>query len=609
MARNSVAGCFQDIEISFSSDVDCIRMNLRNLVGDEKQMRVMYQKQPTSGLANWKQFQLTNYPVSLRLPTEVLDAYRLTFFVDDAEPISARIEKVLGELKTLSNDSPADHLPENIKTVTDTETVDTLNKVEAGSPEEPDVVAAKQVETTPNLPGIQPLAGTLGNINTNVSEEPDVVADEQVEATPNLPGIQHLTNTPNNGSPDVSEVSEITETEQTETLPDFSETQPTDVPSEVNTDVSEEPEAAVDEEVDTTPDLSEIQSPNQTSQAHSESQQESDEQPDDSQFEAKPSTIRKVKAEMPGVVSHSEFRVSVPTLPPSVLVAQRKAQMGATHGSTNSKFSRKSKQKDNGFFGQIVRTLKGGKNGKAYYQEKGETIQNEFQDQLSKLERDYNEGYGLNLISWKPETLCEEETAIFLLNLMVNEIIAWQKETGRANRETGGVVETLNEVDTILRQTLKQTRGISTPSPTLFPNLLAENARDLEKIRNECDAYLRRFTSKLIEQEKQHATKIEILSFRKFLTEFIRDFLFAEITKNAQGNALPKRLNWFLELVDSEVMEIDIGKTKVLPTHHKVKDARPSECESGTIVEVITPGLQSKDGKRVNQMAVVIEAE
>ena len=74
--------------------------------------------------------------------------------------------------------------------------------------------------------------------------------------------------------------------------------------------------------------------------------------------------------------------------------------------------------------GQIVSTLKGAKRGKAYYQERGEAIQNEFQDQLSKLERDYNEGYGLNLIDWKPETLCEEETAIFLLNLMVNEIIA-----------------------------------------------------------------------------------------------------------------------------------------------------------------------------------------
>ena len=164
MARNSVAGCFQDIEISFNNDIDCIRMNLRNLVGDEKLMRVMYQKQPTSGLANWKQFQLTNYPVSLRLPTEVLEAYRLTFFVDDAEPISARVEKVLEELGTLSNESPADDLPEDIETVTDTEAVDTLNKVEIHTPEEPEVVAAKQTETTPNLPGIQPLTGTLSDI-------------------------------------------------------------------------------------------------------------------------------------------------------------------------------------------------------------------------------------------------------------------------------------------------------------------------------------------------------------------------------------------------------------------------------------------------------------
>ena len=574
MARNSVAGCFQDIEISFSNDVDCIRMNLRNLVGDEKQMRVMYQKHPSSGLANWKQLLLTNYPVSLRLPTEVLEAYRLTFFVDDAEPISARVEKVLAELETPSIESPADNLSEDIETGTDTEAADTLNKVDTPTPEAPEVVAAKQVETTLNLPGIQPLTGTPSDVNTDGSEEP-----------------------------------EITETEQVETIPDFPEIRPTDTPSDVNTDVPEEPEVAVGEQVDTTLDLSEIQSPNQTLRTGPESQQESDEEPDSPQSAAQSSTIRKIRAELPNVASHSEFRISIPTLPPSALTAQRRAQMGATHESTSSKFSRKSKKKGNSFLGQLVRTLKGGKNGKAYYQEKGETIQNEFQDQLSKLERDYNEGYGLNLISWKPETLCEEEIAIFLLNLMVNEIIAWQKETGRANRETGGIVETLNEVDTLLRQTLKQTRGVSTPSPTLFPNLLAENARDLEKIRNECDAYLRRFTSKLIEQEKQHATKIEILSFRKFLTEFIRDFLFAEITKNAQGNALPKRLNWFLELVDSEIMPIDIGQTKVLPTHHKVKDARPSECESGTIVEVITPGLQSKDGKRVNQTAVVIEAE
>ena len=541
MVKNTVAGCFQDIEISFSIDVDCIRMNLRNLVSDEKQMRVMYQKQPTSGLANWKQFQLINQPVSLRLPQEVLEAYRLTFFVDNADPISARVEKVLSELDTIAElpetnlSEDEENLSEDTETVTDTEFVDTPNQADVHTSEAPEVEAAKQVETTPNLPGIQLPPATPNNANIDDYKEAETVEVEEIKAAPDLRDIQPLKH---------------------------------------------------------------------TSRARPKTPLEFNKQSEPSHTVAHSSTIRKIKPESSRIGTHSEFRISVPSLPSSALAAQQRAQISAAQESTHT--SRKSKQKENGFLGQIVRTLKG---GKVYYQEKGEAIQNQFQELLSELERDYNEGYGLDLSSWKPETLCEEEIAIFLLNLMVNEIIEWQKQTARSTSETGGIAEILDEVDTLLRQTLKQTRGSSTPSPTLFPNLLAENARDLEKIQNECDAYLQRFTSKLVEQEKTHAAKIEILSFRKFLTEFVRDFLFVEITKNIHGNALPKRLNWFLELVDSEVMLIEVGKTKVSSSHHKVKDARPSDCEPGTIVEVITPGLQSKDGKRVSQMAIVIEAE
>ena len=155
MARNSVTGCFGDIEISFNIDIDCIRMSVQNLVSDEKQVRLMYQKQPTSGLANWKQFELTHQPVSLRLPTEVLEAYRLTFFIDDAEPISARVESVLAELKTLEPESPVVDLPENTETVTDTQPIDTPNKADAHTSEETEVVAAEQIETTLDLPEMQ----------------------------------------------------------------------------------------------------------------------------------------------------------------------------------------------------------------------------------------------------------------------------------------------------------------------------------------------------------------------------------------------------------------------------------------------------------------------
>ena len=308
----------------------------------------------------------------------------------------------------------------------------------------------------------------------------------------------------------------------------------------------------------------------------------------------------------PVVDSNLEFRIAVPSLPPSARATQRKAQAAAQLGTTALK------RRGKGVFGQLAQTLgfaAGGRRGKAYYQQKGEAVQNAFQDQLAKLERDYNEGYGLNLLDWDIDTLSEEEIAILLLNLMVSEVIAWRKEIGRATPETEQLVQVLDEVDTRLRRTLKQTRGVSTPSPTLFPDLLAESKRDLEKIQNECDAYLQRFSGKLIEQEKTHAEKIEVLIFKKFLIEFIRDFLFVEVVESTQGNALPKRLNWFLDIVDSEVIPIEVGETRVSPKYHKVKGARSCEFETGTIVEVVKAGLQSKDQKRVNQMAIVIEAE
>ena len=575
MATNSVTGCFRDIEIAFSIDIDCIRMNLQNLVDDEKQVRLMYQKQPSSGLANWKQFRLISRPVTFRLPVEVLEAYRLTFFVDDTEPISARIENILAELETLRGELAAEDLSEDSGTVADMEPVNTLNEVDARTVEESETVAPKQVETTHNLPEIQQPTDRYSSVNPNVSDASEATEISPVETTSNLPGIP---------------------------LPPKSSTR-------MDTEVQEEPAVAAARQVQTIPHLSEIQHPQQPLRALPKSQEATADESAPLDTLAQPSTVRKVKSNIPSAGSRLEFKISVPTLPPSALTKQRQAQINATQESAGIHTRRNPKHKRNGFFGHVMQTLKSGTRGKAYYQVKGETIQNEFQDQLSKLEGDYSEGYGLDLTAWDLENLCEEETAILLLNLMVNEVSAWQKEMGRKTPGTEGIVETLAEVDTLLRQTLKQTRGMSPPSPTLFPNLLAENERDLEKIQNECDAYLCRFTSKLVEQEKKHAPKIEILSFRKFLIEFIRDFLFAEITKRTHGDPVPKRLNWFLELVDSEVMPIEIGKTEVLSSHHKVKDARPSEYEPGTIAEVITPGLQSKDGKRVNQMATVIEAE
>ena len=514
MSQNNVTGRFRDIEIEFSIEGSCTYMSVRNLINDERQVRLMYQKLAMSGLANWRQFQLTSTPVLLRLPAEVLEAYRLTFFIDNAEPISARISKIVRELDQLRTKLATEDLGDALSNV------DVLTNPES------------ETETIQHLQ------------KKGVSPKPKTIEEhlEKAVAPPTSDPIEKPVN-PSDPEADTVELEQL-------------------ILCEKEQDLIEEP-----------------------------------------------SPIR-IIPKLPTVTvdPNLEFKIKIPSLPVSALAKQQKSQATTepNAGTTDSKQNRK------GIFGQFAQALRlsaNGRRGKAYYQARSEAIQNEFQDKLSKLERDYNEGYGLNLTHWDMETLCEEEMAILLLNLMVAEGIAWEKNVGRSTPEAKQLGKILTEVGMRLRQTLKQTRGISTPAPTLFPDLLAENARDLEKIQSECDAYLRRFTKKLTDQEKKHAAKIEAIVFRKFLIEFVRDFIFVEIAKNTSGNALPKRLTWFLDLVDSEVIPIEIGTTKVSANHHKVKGACASEFESGTIVEVVTPGLQSKDGKRVSQMAVVIEAE
>lgn len=562
MARNSVTGRFRDIEIAFTIDSDATMMSVRNLVNEERRVRVMYQKLAASGLANWVNFQLTNAPILHRLPTEILEAHRLTFFVDDADPVSARIEKIVDELNVLKPEPPVENTPTD----------------------------------TAELNGHKPesITADLDEIDTPVLKTP-----EEPTAVPATPALERH----NLGDEDLAPDDETTQ--QIETA--VEDTLHAEISELVRTSMDEnerhESEIQVVEQVEetATPQTSAVDPPESVVP---ENEQKPEEKPTPIVVKL-PNTPNAVPVSQI-VDSNLEFRITVPALPPSALVEKRKAQAAAQLGPAAAKI------KEKGVFGQLAQALgfaAGGRRGKTYYREKGEAIQNEFQDQLAKLERDYNEGYGLNLFNWELDTLNEAEIAILLLNLMVNEVIVWQKETGRPTPETEALVQTLADVDTRLRQTLKQTRGASTPAPTLFPDLLAENERDLEKIQNECDAYLQRFTSKLTEQEKNHATKIEVLIFKKFLIEFIRDYLFVEVAKSTQGNELPERLDWFLDIVNSEVIPIEVGKTKVSPKHHKVKGACASEFEAGTIVEVVTHGLQSKDGKRINHMAVVIEAE
>ena len=526
MATNSVTGRFRDIEISFIVDGPQTIMNVQNLLSEERSVRVMYKKLSISGLANWTRFHLSDKCLSFLVPVEVMQAYRLTFFVDDTDPVSTLLEKVLEELEPLRSKS---RLPG-------------ATPVSAPLPDTPTLGASSESRGTGNENALKKQGGR----ESKTGAQP-----VQVEETPSA------------AVPSQKRALQAEELQPTQTV------QPTVSPQDA---------------------------PVLTAEASSTSRQE---------VLIPESTAPRGPLQLAG--SNFEFKITVPSLPQSYAKARVPA---AQEGASAALAKQKTKQE--GVFGHLSRALglsPGGRRGKAHYRQQGEKVYYEFQNRLAKLETDYSEGCGLKLTSWDVEQLSEAETAIFILNLMENEIVAWRKEAGRATSKSQSLVNTLAEIDVILQQTLKQMRGVSAPSPTRFPDVIVENWQDLEKIKSECEASHQRFLTELTELEKKHAAKVEVLPFKKFLSEFVRDLLFVNVAKSTKPDALPPRLHWFLELINTEVLPIEVGKTKVSSRHHIVQETRESDFESGTIVEVITPGLQSKDGERVRQKAVVIRAE
>ncbi|MDE0085029.1 MAG: hypothetical protein OXU23_04905 [Candidatus Poribacteria bacterium] len=291
---------------------------------------------------------------------------------------------------------------------------------------------------------------------------------------------------------------------------------------------------------------------------------------------------------VPNINNEPQFRIKVPSLPKSASKVQ------ATFIPPRAASTSKSENKKHGFFGQLVGTI--GLNvpkKKEYYIQQNRHLYDKFHADLEKLERDYNNGCGIPLDNWDLESLSERQIAVLLLNLMVNEISEWKKVAKKSETTKDNLAKSLESIETELKQTLKQTRGIEAPAPTLFPNRTASTDSDLMEIQKDCDTYLQRFSEKLAELEQKHADKVKIAAFKKYLVEFVRDKLFPNVAEFSSLNSVQSRLNWFLDLVDFELMPIEPGKTKFSDEFHELKEKRSSDFESDTIVEVVTPGLQS----------------
>ncbi len=560
MTANSVTGSFRGIEVSFSLNGPHIIMSVQNKEENGRRLRVMYQQQPSGGRVNWVTFQLSEKSKNVVVPAEVIQSHRLAFYVDQHEPISTYTTNILEEL-------------EEIKTQLGTE-----NPIEEEIEEHK--VDTLQETTDSETDAILPNKNGNGNGNGNHSQSSEL--------------------NPNSVLDSIHQVEDISEDNLSEIDPPeaLKKDNLNSIESKLqNSDIShDQPERINDT-------ISELKPNDEVYDNESESiSNELTIEDVDSLPKRKTQYVGRYQT---SVTDDIRFRIKVPSIPKS------SSKQPATFLPPQPVSRGKRNDRGQGIFKQLsgILSLSNNKSKKTYYQEQNRSLYEKFHSDLEQLENDYNNGSGITLDNWDYNELSEEQAAVLVLNLMVNEIGSWKKSAKQGTDTKETLATKLEEVEEELKQTIKQTRGITAPAPTLFPDRVASTEQDLVDIQRDCETYLERFTDKLSKLELQHAEKVKLPAFKRFLVEFVRDKLFPIVVEFSSLASVQPRLNWFLDLVDCELIPIEPGKTKITTDLHEVKEKRRSEYEADTVVEVITPGIQSKDGSRIIQSAVVVQSE
>ena len=554
MVANSVSGSFRGIEISFINNGPHVVMSVMNKTEEDKRLRVMFQQQPRSGRVNWTTFQLSGQIQEEVVPPEVMHSHKLAFYVDDHEPIATYTEKIIEELKQLQEQNNLDN-PSNESVPEITQQTPITSKDDA-------------IDTLMTNPD-------PGETSTDIQEKD--VNNHPVDVESDGTGIQHTLDDTDEVATD-SKANEIGQEEIGEEKTETSLTTPN-----INSDADSNGDRPNDlhEAIDRL--TSEVKRNLTTNGKHKN---------------VNPNRYT------PDVNTELQFKIKLPSLPKSASKKQK-----TFIPSESVKLSEKKPQRQ-GFFGNLAGAFGlSFANRKQFYHEQNKHLHDKFHADLEKMENDYNNGNGIPLESWDVNALNEQQTAVLLLNLMVNEISEWKKDANKASSTKDSLAKSLEQIEKELKQTLKHTRGINAPSPTLFPDRNATSDQDLERIQKDCDSYLQRFSEKLSTLEQKHAEKVRVPAFKKFLLEFVRDRLFPSVAEFSSLKSVQSRLSWFLDLIDYELMPIEPGVTKFSPDLHEVKDVCSSDFDSNTIVEVVSPGLQLKGGTRIVQNAVVIQAE
>ena len=235
-----------------------------------------------------------------------------------------------------------------------------------------------------------------------------------------------------------------------------------------------------------------------------------------------------------------------------------------------------------------------------------EAIIHEVQAKVESLAQVYEHGEPIDIIEIDDPT--PSQRALMILNWMARTIEDWENELEQSETANSDLIKTLRSANQTIKDKLKENRGPAPPLPEpLKPDTDVSTDAAYNELQNRCTAYVSRYKRLLADYQLER--QIDETDYNQFIPQFIKDRLFNEVARFIKFEQLSEKVDGFLDIVGYEVVLIEIGKTQADARMHDIQASRQTNAESGTIVEVVLPGLQRKADGETIQKPVVIRGE
>ena len=235
-----------------------------------------------------------------------------------------------------------------------------------------------------------------------------------------------------------------------------------------------------------------------------------------------------------------------------------------------------------------------------------EAIIQEAQAEVESLAQVYENGEPIDFIDIKDPT--PSQKVLLILNWIARTIEDWENELEQSGTVNPDLIQTLGFANQDIKDKLKEVRGPAPPLPEpLNPDTDVSTDAAYNEFKNKWSAYVSRYEGLLVGY--QLGRKIAETEYNQFIPQFIKDRLFNGVARFIKFEQLPEQLDDFLQIVGYEVVPIKIDKTQADARVHDIQASRQTNAESGTIVEIVLPGLQRKADGEIVQKPVVIRGE